>query len=662
MFVYTMGYKYLILNVITDKAFQMSKSIKYIVIGLVLLILIAAVGIGIFVATFNPNSYKPQIQNLVKKQTNRQLQINGDINLKVFPNIALVINDVALLEPNDTENFVSIKQTSMGVALMPLLSKKVIADSINIDGLTANVIVDKDGGLNFDDLLNKSSQPDTNAKPTDNQVADNAGSGDKSQNMEIDIAGISISNSKVNYINHLSNQNYSISNIDLKTGQIDLYKPISIKLTGNIESSPALIKSDFDIDTAVLINDDVYALQKLLLTLNGKLADLSLKQTKINADITFNQANKLLAVNNLAVGVSADMSGDTSISDMALNTKADSILVDLNDNINTNDFIALLLSNKPLSIKNLQGNFKSKNIIASDINLQNPSLNFAINDGSLIADNIKANLYDGTITGRYSINAKKNMTVNANVSDINVGDLAKDYLKEERMTGKGNIAANLNMQGLDADSILSSLNGSVQANIEDGKWQGIDLEQTIEDVRVAIKNIRNRQLPSVSSKDDESKHTSFEQLQAQAKINRGIVDIDSLVVATKRLEITQGDTAQINLPASNVDMIINIQKRLADGSIPPESKDVNLDKLEGVVVPVHVSGDFDALSYRVKTSDLAKTILKGALQGDLVDGIKDILGGKSSNKDADTDSKTKSNKVDKDSIKDIGKSIKGLFK
>ena len=310
----------------------------------------------------------------------------------------------------------------------------------------------------------------------------------------------------------------------------------------------------------------------------------------------------------------------------------------------------------------MRGDFKSQSIVASDINLQNPQTGFVINDGNLIADNIKANLYDGSITGKYSINAKKHMTLSANVSQINVGNLAKDYLQEERITGQGNVIANLNMQGLDVNKIVASLNGSVQASIDNGKWQGVDLEQTIEDVRLAIKNIRNRQLPSVSSKDDDSKHTSFDQLQAQAKFTNGVANVDSLLVATKKLEIVQGEPAKINLPASNIDMVINIQKRLADGSVPGESAKVNLDKLEGIVVPVHIQGDFDSLSYRVKTSDLAKTVLKGALQGDLVDGIKDLLGVKPSGSNQDADPNNQSNKIDKDGLKDIGKSLKGLFK
>lgn len=644
----------------------MSKSVKYILITLVSLVVLIAVAAGIFIATFDPNSYKAQVQDLVKKQTNRQLQIDGDISLKVFPNIALVVNDAALMEADNTQEFISIKQTSVGVALMPLLSKKVIADSINIDGLVANIVTDKNGNFNFDDLLKTKDKTKDDSEPADPKQTTGGSNKDKSQSqdLQIDIAGINITNSTVSVINHVNNSNILISNLDAKTGAINLDKPISLKLKGHIKANQPSLDTNFDLATNVSINNDIYELQKLVLNVDGALTDFSFKPAKLQTDITFNQGKNSLSVNGLGLNVNGGLGGNTKINDMVLNAKATQILLDLNNNLNSDDTVAMLLGGKGISINNLSGDFKAKKINASDIDIQSPQLDFTLSKGKLTADNIKANLYDGTITGKYSLNAKKAMTVNANVAGINVGNLAKDYLKEERLSGKGNITANLTMHGFEVNQILNSLSGSVQTSIDNGAWQGVDLEQTIEEVRQAIKDLRSGKIPSISKTNDDSKHTEFDQLQAQAKITNGVADINSLLVATKKLEVTQGKPAKVNLPASKVDLVINIQKRLADGSIPSQPENVNLDKLEGVIIPVHVYGPFDSLSYKVNTSDLAKTVLKGALQGDLVDGIKDLLGGKSSGDDKKTDatSKKDSKKINKDSVKDIGKSLKGLFK
>ena len=56
------------------------RRILLIVIGLVVVLPIAA--IGIFIATFNANEWKPRIQDAVTRATGRELSLNGPITLK----------------------------------------------------------------------------------------------------------------------------------------------------------------------------------------------------------------------------------------------------------------------------------------------------------------------------------------------------------------------------------------------------------------------------------------------------------------------------------------------------------------------------------------------------------------------------------------------------
>src|SRR5271163_3882322 len=56
------------------------RRIVLIVIGLVVVLPIAA--IGIFIATFNVNGWKPRIQDAVMRATGRELSLNGPVSLK----------------------------------------------------------------------------------------------------------------------------------------------------------------------------------------------------------------------------------------------------------------------------------------------------------------------------------------------------------------------------------------------------------------------------------------------------------------------------------------------------------------------------------------------------------------------------------------------------
>jgi len=70
----------------------MGKLLK-IVSGLVLLIVVAAI---VAPMVIDPNDYREQIQTVVKEKTGRDLAINGDLSLSVFPWIGIGINDVSL--------------------------------------------------------------------------------------------------------------------------------------------------------------------------------------------------------------------------------------------------------------------------------------------------------------------------------------------------------------------------------------------------------------------------------------------------------------------------------------------------------------------------------------------------------------------------------------
>lgn len=91
------------------------------------LILVAVVGIAAFVATFDPNSYKPQIVAAVRSATGRTLTLNGHIGLSLSLQPTLAADDVALSNPPgfSRPQMVSLQRLELRLALLPLLSRQV---------------------------------------------------------------------------------------------------------------------------------------------------------------------------------------------------------------------------------------------------------------------------------------------------------------------------------------------------------------------------------------------------------------------------------------------------------------------------------------------------------------------------------------------------------
>jgi uncharacterized protein involved in outer membrane biogenesis len=101
------------------------RRILVIVIGLLVVLPIA--GLGIFIAAFNPNGWKPRIQNAVMRTTGRELSLNGPISLKWSLVPTIEARDVALanFDGGSRPQMVTAPSIEVEVALLPLLSNRL---------------------------------------------------------------------------------------------------------------------------------------------------------------------------------------------------------------------------------------------------------------------------------------------------------------------------------------------------------------------------------------------------------------------------------------------------------------------------------------------------------------------------------------------------------
>lgn len=212
----------------------MKKILKYGLYGLGSLIAILLIIVAIVAATFNPNDYKQKIIDLVKEKKERTLTLDGDIKLTFWPKIGADLGKVSLSEHKNSTQFAAINGAKVSLALLPLLKKQLIVDTIYIDGANANIVKYKDGTTNFDDLLSKDDE--------------------SSQDIQFDIDGVRISNSAVTYSDETTGAKYSITKINLQSGHIALAEPVDLEADFTVNANQpklaanALIKGNFLID------------------------------------------------------------------------------------------------------------------------------------------------------------------------------------------------------------------------------------------------------------------------------------------------------------------------------------------------------------------------------------------------------------------------------
>jgi AsmA protein len=192
------------------------KIIGFIVAGVVLLILIALLAVTLLV---DPNQFKSKIAAEVKESTGRELKLEGDIKLSVFPWVALKLGPASLGSPPEFKDtpFLSFNRAEVRVRLLPLLSKRLEVARIELDGLNLNLVKHPDGKANWQ-MDEDNGTPEAQPKPA------------KSSGGTLDsIAGIAVTHGRVSY-----NQ-YIIENLDFETGSISAKRdvPVALKLDAN---------------------------------------------------------------------------------------------------------------------------------------------------------------------------------------------------------------------------------------------------------------------------------------------------------------------------------------------------------------------------------------------------------------------------------------------
>ena len=120
---------------------------------LLALLFIIVAAVAAYVLTFDPNSYKAEIIGSVRTHLGREIEIPGDLRFSFFPPLTLEAGQAVMYEKGRRERFASMDRMRLRLAIGPLFSKRLQIDGVSLEGLSVEVIRDRQGGLNIADLV-----------------------------------------------------------------------------------------------------------------------------------------------------------------------------------------------------------------------------------------------------------------------------------------------------------------------------------------------------------------------------------------------------------------------------------------------------------------------------------------------------------------------------
>jgi AsmA protein len=712
-----------------------------------LLIVVVLIGTAVVVAplVLDPNDFKGDIITQVKERTGRDLKIDGDLKLSVFPWLGIEIGEVELGNAPGfgDQPFAAAKSAAVRVKLMPLLDKELVVDTIGVDGLVLNLAKAKDGHTNWDDLM--AAEEPAAAKGAAEPGTEGGGLA------KLAIGGVDIQDGRISWDDRQTGEKYEISGLLLKSGAIEPGRPVALetgltlkqakpqltaklRLTGTVvldEEAGRLIVSDLQAEVdatgeaiprgnlratlatalGLALDGSSVTLDRLNLTSGNLQLTGNLKGSDLGGKPAFSGALKLTPFNlrgwlqsqGMTIPETADAgvltrfgaettlaarSGATELEKLSINLddthvtggarlRGEAIGFDLNvDAIDLDRYLPPkreeqagagsgaagggdeeLLPVETLRGLNLSGSLAIGRLVVNRLKAEDVRINVKAAGGQLHLDQRISRFYEGSYRGSTDVDVRSATPLvrsESALADIQAGPLLKDLNGSDRLSGKGRFNAKLNARGNSANSWKRTLAGNLDFRFENGAVKGINLAQTIRETKALFEG-------KPAPKSNEPVQTDFSELSGTGVIANGILTNRDLSAKSPYLRVNGAGTVNLVSEATDYDLrtvIVGTGK----GQGGKELAD-----LEGVTIPVHVSGRYSDPKYSVNWAEVLTSSQKAKLQEKLQEQLQGALGGKSAGDNAgdnagDTSGSSGDNSTDgKKSLQDQLKGkLKGL--
>ncbi len=322
--------------------------IRFLMIILALIVLL----IGGLVAAVHlvPSSvYQEKIEEVAENALGRDVTINGDIKLRLFPQISASAGQTTIANPDgfgDTE-FASMTELRAAVKLLPLLSQNVEIDEFILVDPKLSLVKLENGQNNWTFAPSNSSAPTTEDTPSpDGPTIVNAKLGD-----------VRLVNGDILYQDKQAGQSHTLEDLNITISLPEMNGPLDVKGDGIIDglafnldaytanlqklldgiSSP--VKADFKTDFAStsingnIVMGDVIGLD---IKANSNVSDLQALADFMKLEIP---GSKALGSAKLSANVGGQV-GALKLSDIAFNHNSDLLKVDFTGGANVGDKIA----------------------------------------------------------------------------------------------------------------------------------------------------------------------------------------------------------------------------------------------------------------------------------------------------------------------------------
>lgn len=666
---------------------------KKAIIALVLLVIfVVAAAIALpFVVPID--RVKQELVTAANDATGRELAIDGNFSLSIFPTLGVKASDVSFSNANGASvaEMATIDGLVLKLDLLPLLSGKIQVDEFVLTKPVFNLEVDKNGKANWvfdaqqttDKTVAKTTEANTDSGSMDLGISD------------LNLGDVRIVDGTVSYLDQKSSTEIVLSDVNLSIILAGLDEPFEAKgsavwnqekteIDVNIGALRAILENrdtttNFKLssknigltyagaittlDPLVLGGDtvlDIPSVRQLAawvgqpieaegdgfgpLNISGKVGVIASKYSFTAATIVFDKIN--------GVGdFSVDLGGKVPdiVGKLALET------LDINPYLSGDSQKTTTTPQKsqpastsgekwdstPIDLEglnNLNAKFdlSIQEILIKKIKIGSSALATTLKNGILDIGLNELNLYDGAGRGTIRVDATKptlKLSNSFTIENVRLQPLLTDAADFTKLSGKGLVQIDTTTTGKSQADMVGALNGSGQILFEDGSISGINLAAIARNATASF------------TESGESQKTDFAELSGTFDIINGILTNNDLTMLNPFIRLSGAGT--VELPPKTLNY--RIEPKLvatAEGQGGSEKS--------GLAIPFNVSGSWDNLKFAPDLEGVLKNITSP-------DGVKDLVGGAKLSSDGLKDALKGVKSGDEEAVKGLLDAADSLF-
>ena len=599
------------------------KKIVFIGIGSFIGLLLAATAYILLV--IDPNEYKSEIISQVKTNTGREVQIDGDISWRIFPNIGVTLGQTRI---NNPEGFpevalLELEAAQVDLAFFPLLSKRIEIGTISIQGLSVAIMTRADGVSNLDTPAGFKHETDSSSETS------GASSGAVQKIEDLVIDGIEVSDATIVIEDLKAKTKQVLSPINFSLGKLKLGEvvPLSLSIIADTGDVTATIKSSGEIR----ISTNLTHFELIDLTTEISLSGDSLpdKQVDIKHQMSgyFDASKQEAGLDTMTL----------SLLDMEFNGKMKAKLTtkpriefELKTGaIDVDSILSRLLEGEkqkktesgPVTMSwmnsfNMKGLLAADSIEVSNLTVSDIQLPIELNNGVLTIPNLSADLYEGKIVANANINGRTSMptySLKTDVSNVQALPLIKDMTEKELVSGVAKISLDINGKGLDDQSIRKNSTGSGSFSFTDGAIHGVNVAELI---RTTYAKVKGQTIEAT----DGPLQTDFASFTGSFNLGNGVVKNSDLKLLSPLLRVSGNGSANIINETVNYNLQTAVVGTLEGQGGKP------ITDLKNISIPLKIRGAMTEPDISLDMDRILKDSFKKKAKDKLKDKLKDIFG------------------------------------